>query len=250
MPQKKNKLSIAIVGAGAMGLSAAYKLVKEGHDVTVFERSSEVGGLAGSLDVQGTKLERFYHHSFATDKALQELSAELGLGKKLQYKSLTTGIFYDGKQYSFSNPLDMMLFQPVPILDRIKFGASSAYMRALKNYVPLEKVNALEWSRKYAGKKSTEVIWEPLLRSKFGHYADQISAAWLWGRVHFRTFKLGYMHGGFDQLYMALASAIQERGGKSCLAKKLKASLRKVQKTPLFSAWRIRGNYISSTAQL
>jgi protoporphyrinogen oxidase len=210
-----------------MGLAAAYKLTRDGHDVTIFERASEVGGLAGSLEVEGTKLERFYHHSFATDKALQSLAHELGLGDKLSYKGLTTGIFYDGKQHNFSTPLEMIKFPPVPLLDRIRFGISSAYMRFLKDFGPLESANALEWSRKYAGKKSTEVIWEPLLRSKFGSYADDISAAWLWGRVHFRTFKLGYMQGGFAQLYAALAEKIQEKGGKILFEQNIKSITQK-----------------------
>jgi len=233
MPQKQKKLNVAVIGAGAMGLSAAYKLAKEGHDVTIFERASEIGGLAGSLEVQGAKLERFYHHSFATDRALQGLAAELGLGDKLYYKGLTTGIFYKGKQYNFGTPLEMMMFPPVPLLDRIKFGVSSAYMRFLRDYAPLESVNALEWSRKYAGKKSTEVIWEPLLRSKFGRYADETSAAWLWGRVHFRTFKLGYMQDGFDQLYTALADKITELGGRILFEQNIKSITQESAKKPV-----------------
>lgn len=234
MPKSKTKkLNIAVIGAGAMGLSAAYKLAKEGHDVTIFERAAEIGGLAGSLDVQGTKLERFYHHSFATDRALQSLAAEVGLGDNLYYKGLTTGIFYKGRQYNFGTPLEMMTFPPVPLLDRIRFGISSAYMRFLQNYEPLESVNALEWSRKYAGKHSTKVIWEPLLRAKFGKHADDISAAWLWGRVHFRTFKLGYMQGGFDQLYQALAEKIEDLGGKILFEQNIKSITQESARKPV-----------------
>src|SRR6266496_2325916 len=233
MPQPSKNYKIAVIGAGAMGLTAAYELTKQGHEVMVFERASEVGGLAGSLKVQGTKLERFYHHSFATDKALQNLAAELGLGDRLFYKGLTTGIFYGGKMYDFGTPLQMMTFPPVPLLDRIKFGLSSAYLRLLEQYVPLESLNALEWSRKYAGPKSTEVIWEPLLRAKFGKYADDISAAWLWGRVHFRTFKLGYMQGGFDQLYQALADKITQLGGTILFEQNIKSISQKSARDPV-----------------
>ena len=37
---------IGIIGAGATGLTAAYDLVKDGHDVTVLEGADEIGGLA------------------------------------------------------------------------------------------------------------------------------------------------------------------------------------------------------------
>ncbi len=42
--QKKDK-SVAIVGAGPAGLSAAYDLIREGYNVTVFEKEASAGGL-------------------------------------------------------------------------------------------------------------------------------------------------------------------------------------------------------------
>lgn len=39
------KFKIAIVGAGPCGLCAAKHALKYGHDVTVFEQNSEIGGL-------------------------------------------------------------------------------------------------------------------------------------------------------------------------------------------------------------
>jgi glycine/D-amino acid oxidase-like deaminating enzyme len=39
-------MKIAIIGAGFTGLSAAYKLAKSGHDVTVFEKDPQPGVLA------------------------------------------------------------------------------------------------------------------------------------------------------------------------------------------------------------
>lgn len=44
---------IVIVGAGMAGLSAACHLVGSGHEVTVLERSAQVGGLAGRLQQDG-----------------------------------------------------------------------------------------------------------------------------------------------------------------------------------------------------
>ena len=66
-------MKIGIIGAGATGLTAAYDLAADGHDVTVLEGADEIGGLAGSLEVQGTPLERYYHHIFGTDRAMIDL---------------------------------------------------------------------------------------------------------------------------------------------------------------------------------
>ena len=76
-------LTIGIIGAGATGLAAGYKLAKAGHKVTLLERNHELGGLAASLSVGGTRLERYYHHLFASDTLIIKLIQELGLGEKL-----------------------------------------------------------------------------------------------------------------------------------------------------------------------
>ena len=39
-------MRVAIIGAGFTGLSAAYKLSKEGHEVFIFEKDPQPGGLA------------------------------------------------------------------------------------------------------------------------------------------------------------------------------------------------------------
>ncbi|NLG29208.1 MAG: FAD-dependent oxidoreductase, partial [Chloroflexi bacterium] len=58
---------VAIVGGGLTGMSAADTLTRQGVACTLFERESTLGGLAGSFEVNGTSLERFYHHLFTSD---------------------------------------------------------------------------------------------------------------------------------------------------------------------------------------
>lgn len=206
-------MRVGIVGAGATGLSAGYTLATAGHDVTLLEKAPELGGLVASIEVGGTLLERFYHHLFASDRAIIELVEELGLKDDLHFRSPTTGIYYDGRLHPFGTPREMLAFSPLAPADRVRFALSAAYLKALRRYERLEGVEALEWTSKRAGRRTTEVVWEPLLRGKFGDRAPEISMAWLWARVHHRTFKLGYLHGGFHRLYAALAGAIAARGG-------------------------------------
>ena len=42
-------MNIAIIGAGATGLTASIDLLKAGHSVTIYEQKSSPGGLAGGL---------------------------------------------------------------------------------------------------------------------------------------------------------------------------------------------------------
>jgi protoporphyrinogen oxidase len=214
-------MKIGIIGAGATGLTAAYDLVKDGHDVTLLESADEIGGLAGSILVQGTPLERYYHHIFESDRAMIALVEELGLGPKLKFHATTTGIYHDGVLHDFSTPVDMLKFTPLSLLDRVRFGASSAALKLIRNGERLNDRRALEWIDRWAGRRAGDVIWRPLLAGKFGARASEISMAWLWARVHFRTFKLGYMDGGFHQVYEALLRGVEERGGKIETGKRL-----------------------------
>ncbi|MBZ0310067.1 MAG: FAD-dependent oxidoreductase, partial [Anaerolineae bacterium] len=57
---------IGIIGAGVAGLAAAWELVLQGHQVTLFESESQVGGLAAGFRDENWdwRLEKFYHHWF------------------------------------------------------------------------------------------------------------------------------------------------------------------------------------------
>ncbi len=46
-PQVKTGKKVAIVGSGPAGLAAAQQLARVGHDVTVFEKNDQLGGLLG-----------------------------------------------------------------------------------------------------------------------------------------------------------------------------------------------------------
>jgi protoporphyrinogen oxidase len=75
-------MRIGVLGGGALGLTTAYRLAQGGHHAIVLERDRILGGLAGSFEVGGNHLEKFYHHLFKTDKIIVDLIEEVGLGEK------------------------------------------------------------------------------------------------------------------------------------------------------------------------
>jgi len=206
-------LRIGVLGAGATGLAAARDLVLAGHDVTVLEGSGQIGGLAASLKIGGTWVERFYHHLFGTDHDAIELIEAVGLGGRLEFHPASTGIYIDGHLHDFSTPLDMLRLPPLPLRSRLRFGAASAILKATPRWQRLENVGALDWTQRWSGAPATDVVWRPLLEGKFGQHARDISMAWLWARVHYRTFRLGYLRGGFALFYEALLDDVRRRGG-------------------------------------
>jgi protoporphyrinogen oxidase len=207
-------MNLGIIGAGATGLTAAWDAVRAGHQVTVLEAADELGGLAASLEVGGVPLERFYHHIFRSDKAMIALIEELGLGDALRFHKPTTGIYRGGKLIDFTTPFDMLRFPDFGPVDAVRFAGSSAVLKAVRKGDRYSDLTALAWLRRWAGRKATAAIWEPLLRGKFGDRAEQVSMAWLWARIHCRTFELGYVDGGFERVYAALRDGVEERGGK------------------------------------
>ncbi|MBP9818098.1 NAD(P)/FAD-dependent oxidoreductase [Candidatus Shapirobacteria bacterium] len=216
-------MKIAIVGAGLTGLVAGYRLSQKGHKVTIFEKSADVGGLAGGFEIGGTSLEKAYHHIFTTDKYIIELVEELGLTDKLKWYPEKTALYYDKTIYPFMGAMDLLKFKPLGFLDKVRLGLVKIWLEKNNNWQKYENQSAYEWMNKWCGKRAYKVIWEPLLRGKFHEKYKEVSMAWLWARIHTRgnSGKLGYFTGGFNIISQELAKRIKENGGKILLNHKL-----------------------------
>ncbi|MBI2420676.1 MAG: FAD-dependent oxidoreductase [Candidatus Levybacteria bacterium] len=207
-------MKIAVIGAGFTGLSAAYNLLEEGHKVTLFEKDGKPGGLAIGFQEKNWNwtLEKHYHHWFTNDKFI------LGLAKKIGHKVIIkrpkTCVLVDGKIYQFDSPLKVLVFPKLSLVDRIRMGFIVALLRYNPIWRPLERLNATTFLPKTMGKKSYRMIWEPLLKNKFGSHIHDISLAWFWARIVKRTPSLAYPEGGFLSFANHLAKIIKQNGGK------------------------------------
>ncbi|MFZ2153530.1 MAG: FAD-dependent oxidoreductase [Microgenomates group bacterium] len=217
---KEGKLKIAIIGAGMTGLVAGYRLSQKGHEITIFEKSADIGGLAGGFKIANTNLEKAYHHIFSTDKYIIELTKELGLIDKLKWHDEKTALYFDHKMYPFMGATDLLKFKPLGIGDKVRLGLVKIWLQYDNNWHKYENELATEWMKKWCGRRAYEVIWQPLLHGKFGDKYKEISMAWLWARIHTRgnSSKLGYFEGGFRIIADALAKKIN---GKIILNKKI-----------------------------
>src|SRR5688572_13452317 len=75
--------SIAVLGAGITGLTAAYRLSQRGHRVRVFEAAGQVGGAIQTEQTDGWLVERGPNTLLTGEPALSALIADLGLGPEL-----------------------------------------------------------------------------------------------------------------------------------------------------------------------
>ena len=217
---ENKKKNIAVIGAGYTGLTVAYRLSQEGHNVSVYEKGNALGGLVAGFDLDGIPLERAYHFLYTTDKEAIDLAKELNVYDDLTFHDSSVSTYYDGKLYPFMTPLDLMKFTPLSIVDRIRTGLVGLYLQKLTHWQPLTQITALEWLTKYNGKRATDIIWTPLLKGKFDKYYDKVTMCWLWSRIHVRANskestqeKLGYFKGGFRVQTEAMVRATEAAAG-------------------------------------
>lgn len=206
----------AILGGGALGLTVAYRLARAGEPVVVFESGAEPGGLAAGFHVgqDGPWLEKFYHHLFGSDHDAVALLGELGLSDKLEWVSANTSHLVDGQPRRLDGVIPVLTFDPLPLVDRVRLLGGIGFLHLWPNGQMLEGQTGAAWLRRWMGTRAYQVAFEPLFKGKFGPYADEIALPWIWSRLHCRTPKLGYLRGGFQQLYEALATDIERHGGE------------------------------------
>ena len=92
----------------------------------------------------------------------------------------------------------------------------------VRDWRALEGVTAADWLRKLGGDRVWRVMWEPLLKGKFGPYADTVSAVWFWNKLKLRggsrgktgEERLAYFKGSFARLAEETAKAILAAGGE------------------------------------
>ena len=216
-------MRVGIVGAGAAGLTAAYELGKQGHEAVVYERAPFLGGQASTFDVNGARLERGYHHLFTSDTDIIELVEEIGLGRQMRWIDSKVGTLYDGRIYNFVTPMDLMRFEPLSPVNRMRLGLVTLMLQRMKDWRRLEAVTAVDWLRKWAGESAFEGFWGPMLRGKFGEgYYQQVGMPWIWGKIATRLAsrkglgreKLGYPIGSFGEIFDTLSDRIAECGNR------------------------------------
>ena len=213
------KRRVIVVGGGIGGSAAALRLLRGGAEVVVVERGERLGGLVTSFEVAGTPLEMFYHHIFPTEREIRSLIEGLGLSERLGWFRSSVAIFTGGRIWPFTSPIDLLRFRPLPVVDRVRMGIGSIRLTRDRDWRPLDLITAREWLTAATSGMASRVVWEPMLRARFGPAAEDVPAAWMWGRFRQRAGarrggreRLGYLRGGFRMLFDALEARIGREG--------------------------------------
>lgn len=224
---------IAVIGAGVTGLTLAYRFLRNGYDVTLYEASKEVGGQLYAFPVQGVPTEIYYHHTFMSDTNFIELCKELEIQNKLEWLDSSMAYYTQDVQYAFGTPFDLLKFKPLSFINKFKFVLSILRLQRIQEIDYVEQYSAKEWFVKNGYQKVWEIIWEPLFKLKFAELSDTISLVWLWDKLIKRgksrggsKEKLCYMKGSFFELAKALKDQIVNFNGKILLDTRVNAVLK------------------------
>ena len=215
---------IGIVGGGLAGLAAAHRLQRAGREVRVFEAADRVGGLAATYETRGDRIEKFYHHLSRSEETIVELAEELGVGDRVEWRVGENAYYVDGVAHPLDAPWEIAAYPYLSLYDKFRLGMLTLGVD-VRGGVPrtdtyedledFEDVPVEEFLLEHTTRGVYEYFFEPLLDAKFGSRKEDVSAAWLLGRVKFRGERdllrgeiLGYLEGGFAVLLDALVDAV------------------------------------------
>ena len=218
---------VAIIGAGPMGLAAAYELTKQGKQVDIYEFDDRIGGMSAHFDFNGMDIERYYHYVCGKDQPLFALMDDLNIRHKLHWVDTKMGYFFNGQLHKWGDPFSLLAFPHLDLISKIRYGAHMFFSskRKKEQWKDLDSIDAVKWLKKGGGNKAYKVLWERLFKLKFHHYTDNLSAAWIWARIRrmgqsrrsiFQE-SLGYIEDGSETLLDRLQQEIEKNGGKILL---------------------------------
>lgn len=213
---------LIVVGAGAMGLAAAYQGASEGKSVLVLEADDQPGGMAAHCKLGDISIERYYHFICKTDFDTFELLQELGISDALKWRETKMGYYYHGKNYKWGNPLALLTSPKLNPIEKFRYGLMAFWATKRKNWDKVEPLTAPVWLKSWLGESGYQKLWHRLFYLKFYQYTDEISATWIGTRIKriglsrksLMTEELGYLEGGTETLVNALCNKIKSLDGQ------------------------------------
>ena len=226
-------MKVGIIGAGPAGLTAAYELSRRGHAVEVFEAGSRVGGMAGSFELWGQKVDFGPHRFFSRDERVNRLWLEMTGGRHHEIQRLTR-IWFEGKLLRY--PLEAGdALRHLGVGRALHCGLSYARQRVKKGLSGTPERTFEEWVVARFGRQLFETFFRPYSEKLWGIRCDELDADFAAQRI--KKFSLGqamagmlvpgwrrrhatlldrflYPDEGAGAVYETMAARVREQGGK------------------------------------
>ncbi|WP_269634393.1 FAD-dependent oxidoreductase [Marichromatium purpuratum] len=236
LPDKPATLKrVVVVGGGLAGMNASHELLKRGFDVTLVERSANLGGrLTGwEVEVNGETMttEHGFHGFFNQYYNLNGLIDELGLSDNFKPVKDYPILFKDKETESFTNTTTFFPFNMLEVVQQAKsvsildFNDPRGKLYELMRYHPqrtFEQLDEVDFETfcKRVNEPMVDTIIEPFAHTSFNQFHQYSTAE---GIKFFHFFFIGNPDGmGYSQTIddsmTAIVTPLTERiialGGK------------------------------------
>jgi protoporphyrinogen oxidase len=169
---------VVVVGAGPAGLSAAYRLVRQGLEPLVLERAGQVGGIARTETYDGYAFDIGGHRFFTKNEEVDRLWREM-LANDFLSVPRTSRIYYNGRFFDY--PL-----KPLNALANLGLRESVliplSYVRSQFWKHPREETFE-QWVSNRFGERLYRTFFKTYTEKVWGIPCDQILATWATQRI-------------------------------------------------------------------
>ena len=217
----------AVVGAGAAGLAAAWRLASAGATVTVFERAAQVGGRARSDVLEGCVVDvgaQLFGSGFST---VFRIAREVGAGELLVRSSGRDALYRGGRAHpiTYGSVSSMITSSALPTALKLRLG--TRYLPFLLRHAQhldasdpltagadtLDTESVAQWGERELGRDFVELLAYPLLGAYYGSPPERTSVALYHALARAGLDVSVYaVSGGTGALMRAIAEAAAARG--------------------------------------
>jgi protoporphyrinogen oxidase len=186
-----------VLGGGLSGIAAALTLAQAGwRSVTVVERGSRLGGLAGSFERHDKFYPLGYHHILHRDRVLLYFLDQIGALGSVRWKRIRMLFETRDGLLDLGNPIDFLKF-PLSPLNKLRLGRLMLRAYGNRDWSAWHDRSAEDLLDRWGSAKIRETLFEPLTQLKFGLPCAEVSGAWMGARLYFRegSAPLGYIPG-------------------------------------------------------
>jgi protoporphyrinogen oxidase len=171
--------SVAVIGGGPAGLTAAYLLAKQQVDVTVLEADpTYVGGISRTARYKGFHFDIGGHRFFSKSKEVEDFWTEI-LPDDMLERPRSSRIYYRGKFFSYPLKAGEALVK-LGVLESVRCVLSYLLARV----APVRNPRSFEdWVSNQFGKRLFNIFFKTYTEKVWGMSCKEISADWAAQRI-------------------------------------------------------------------